>query len=158
MDAFDHTEPPADPALRVKAIESLLVEKGIVDPSAIDEIIDIFQHKIGPRNGAKVVARAWSDPVYKTRLLTDATTAIAELGFSGAEGEDMMVLMENADVHNVVVTPALLPLACAGTAACLVQVGPLPNPHCARAARRAGRVWRRDRFQRRSAGFGTSDR
>src|SRR5258708_7039334 len=88
----DHTEPPAEPALRIKAIESLLIEKGIVDPSAIDEIIDIFKHKIGPRNGAKVVARAWSDPVYKTRLLTDATTAIAELGFSGAEGEDMMVL------------------------------------------------------------------
>ena len=103
MDGFDHTEPPADPALRVKAIESLLIEKGIVDPSAIDEIIDIFQHKIGPRNGAKVVARAWSDPVYKTRLLTDATTAIAELGFSGAEGEDMMVLENTPTIHNVVV-------------------------------------------------------
>jgi nitrile hydratase subunit alpha len=103
MGAFDHTEPPADPALRVKAIESLLIEKGVVDPGAIDEIIDIFQHKIGPRNGAKVVARAWSDPVYKTRLLTDATTAIAELGFSGAEGEDMKVLENTPTIHNVVV-------------------------------------------------------
>ena len=76
-----HTLLPSDPALRVKAIESLLVEKGLVDPSAIDAVIDSFENKIGPRNGAMVVARSWTDPDYRTRLLDDASAAIAELGF-----------------------------------------------------------------------------
>jgi nitrile hydratase len=95
--------PPSDPALRVKAIESILIERGIVDPLAIDEVIEIYQHRIGPRNGAKVVARAWTDPAYKARLLAEATTAIAEFGFSGAQGEDMVVLENTPAIHNVVV-------------------------------------------------------
>jgi nitrile hydratase len=103
MASHDHTEPPTDPALRVKALESLLVEKGVIDPAAIDEVIDQYEHRIGPRNGAKVVARAWSDPEYKKRLLTNATAAIAELGFSGVQGEDMIVVENTPEVHNLVV-------------------------------------------------------
>jgi nitrile hydratase len=87
----DHTEPP-EIALRVKALESLLTEKGLVDPAALDELIDTYEHRIGPRNGALVVAKAWCDPDYKARLLADGTGAIAELGFSGVQGEDMMVV------------------------------------------------------------------
>lgn len=98
-----HTAPPSDPALRVKAIESILIEKGIVDPLAIDEVIEIYEHRVGPRNGAKVVARAWTDPAYKARLLAEGTTAIAEFGFSGAQGEDMVVLENTPAIHNVVV-------------------------------------------------------
>jgi nitrile hydratase len=103
VSSFSHTAPPSDPALRVKAIESLLIEKGIVDPLAIDEVIEIYEHRVGPRNGAKVVARAWTDPAYKARLLAEATTAIAEFGFSGAQGEDMVVLENTPAIHNVVV-------------------------------------------------------
>jgi nitrile hydratase subunit alpha len=98
-----HTLLPSDPALRVKAIESLLVEKGLVDPSAIDAVIDSFENKIGPRNGAMVVARSWTDPDYRTRLLDDASAAIAELGFSGMQGEHMVAVENSADRHNVVV-------------------------------------------------------
>ena len=75
----DHSTVPSDPALRVKALESLLIEKGLVDSAALDAVIEYYEHKVGPRNGAHVVARAWTDPAYKTRLLTDATAAIAEL-------------------------------------------------------------------------------
>jgi nitrile hydratase subunit alpha len=89
--------------LRVKAIESLLVEKGLLDPAAIDKLIDLYEHKVGPRNGAKVVAKAWSDPQYKERLLKDATTAIAELGYSGIQGEDMVVVENTLTVHNLIV-------------------------------------------------------
>lgn len=98
-----HTAPPSDVALRVKALESLLVEKGLVDPAALDEIIDTYEHKVGPHNGAKVVARAWVDPDYKKRLLSDATAAIAELGFSGVQGEDMVVVENTPKVHNLLV-------------------------------------------------------
>src|ERR1051325_3126267 len=87
-----HQAVPSDLALRVKALESLLVEKGLVDPAALDAVVDAYETKIGPRNGARVVARAWIDPEYKQRLLTDATSAIAELGYSGGQGEDMVVL------------------------------------------------------------------
>lgn len=93
----------SDAALRIRAIESLLVEKGIVDPKALDIMVDTFENKIGPRNGAKVVAKAWADPEYKERLLTDGTAAIKELGFSGLQGEDMMVVENTPAVHNVVV-------------------------------------------------------
>ena len=99
----DHTEPPAELALRVKALESLLIEKGLVDPAALDELIDTYEHKIGPRNGAQVVAKAWSDPAYKARLLADGTAALAELGFSGVQGEDMVVVENTSRVHNVTV-------------------------------------------------------
>jgi nitrile hydratase len=96
-------EPPSDMALRVKALESLLVEKGLVDPAALDAIVDHFEHKVGPRNGARVVARAWTDPAYKARLMTDATAAIAELGYSGGQGDHMIVVENTPQVHNVVV-------------------------------------------------------
>lgn len=90
-------------ALRVKAVESLLVEKGLMDPQAIDKLVDLYENKIGPRNGAKVVAKAWSDPAYKKRLLEDGTAAIAELGYSGVQGEEMVVLENTPKVHNMVV-------------------------------------------------------
>lgn len=102
--AKPHAGPPeSDPALRTKALESLLVEKGLIDPKALDALVDTFENKIGPRNGAKVVARAWVDPAYKERLLTDATAAIKELGFSGLQGEDMVVVQNTPEVHNLVV-------------------------------------------------------
>ena len=97
--------PESGPALRAKALEALLVEKGLVDPAALDAIVDTYEHKIGPRNGARVVARAWTDPAYKRRLLAgDAAAAIAELGFApGPQGEHMMVLENTPRVHNMVV-------------------------------------------------------
>jgi nitrile hydratase len=98
-----HTAPLSDTALRVKALESLLVEKGIVDPAALDAIVDAYERKIGPRNGAKVVARAWVDPAYKARLLEHAGPAIAELGFGGLQGEDMLVVENTPKIHNLVV-------------------------------------------------------
>ncbi len=100
----DHgQDPPSDIALRVKALESLLVEKGLVDPAALDAIVDHYETKVGPRNGARVVAKAWTDPAYRARLLADATAAIAELGFSGAQGEHMVALENTPAVHNLVV-------------------------------------------------------
>jgi nitrile hydratase subunit alpha len=96
-------EVPPDPVLRVKALESLLVEKGLVDPAALDALIDTYEHKVGPRNGAQVVARAWVDPAYKKRLLADATAAIAELGYAGRQGEHMVVVENTPTVHNLVV-------------------------------------------------------
>jgi nitrile hydratase len=90
-------------ALRVKALESLLVEKGLVDPAALDAVIDTYENKVGPRNGARVVARAWSDPAYKARLLDDATAAIAELGYIGRQGEHMVAVENTPQVHNLVV-------------------------------------------------------
>ena len=99
----DHQAVPSEMALRVKALESVLVEKGLVDPAALDLLIDTYEHQIGPRNGASVVARAWKDDAYKKRLLADATAAIAELGYGGSQGEDMVVLENTPQVHNVVV-------------------------------------------------------
>lgn len=99
----DHSDVPDDLTLRVKALESLLVEKGLVDPAALDAIIETYEHKVGPRNGARVVARAWSDPAYKARLLDDATGAIAELGYTGRQGEHMVVVENTPAVHNMVV-------------------------------------------------------
>jgi nitrile hydratase subunit alpha len=99
----DHQVVPSDPALRVKALESLLVEKGLVDPKALDALIDTYENKVGPRNGARVVARAWVDPAYKQRLLTDGTSAIAELGYGGAQGEHMVVVENTPQVHNLIV-------------------------------------------------------
>jgi len=99
----EHDKPLSGPALRVKALESLLVEKGLVDPKALDAIIDLYETKVGPHNGARIVARAWTDPAYKRRLLTDATAAIGEAGFGGQQGEDMIVLENTPKVHNMVV-------------------------------------------------------
>jgi nitrile hydratase subunit alpha len=100
----DHgQEPPSDIALRVKALESLLVEKGLVDPAALDAIVDHYEHKVGPRNGARVVAKAWTDPAYRARLLADATAAIAEIGFTGGQGEHMVAVENTPTTHNLVV-------------------------------------------------------
>src|SRR5713101_5511728 len=99
----DHQAVPSDLTLRVKALESLLVEKGLVDPATLDAVVDTYEHKVGPRNGARVVARAWVDAEYRKRLLTDATAAIAELGYGGAQGEYMVALENTPRVHNMVV-------------------------------------------------------
>jgi nitrile hydratase len=99
----DHQAVPSDLTLRVKALESLLVEKGLVDPAALDELIDTYENKVGPRNGARVVARAWVDPAYKQRLLTEATAAIAELGYGGRWGEHMVVVENTPKLHNLIV-------------------------------------------------------
>src|SRR5580704_4562542 len=98
-----HQAVPSDLALRVKSLESLLVEKGLLDPATLDLLVDRFEHKVGPRNGAQVVARAWIDPAYKHRLLTDSDKAIAELGFGGQQGEHMVVVENRPAVHNMVV-------------------------------------------------------
>lgn len=103
MASSAHNRPLSDIEIRVKALESLLVEKGLVDPAAVDALIDTYEHKVGPRNGARVVARAWVDPDYKARLLADGTSAIRELGYSGIQGEDMVVVENTPAVHNVLV-------------------------------------------------------
>jgi len=103
MSHDDHTVPPSTLALRIKAIETLMVEKGKVDPEAVSEIVDIFQNKLGPRIGAGVVARAWSDPAFKARLLADGTDALKEMGIGGLQGEAMVILENTSRVHNVIV-------------------------------------------------------
>ena len=99
----DHQDVPSDPALRVKALESLLVAKGLVDPAALDALVDTYENKVGPRNGARVVARAWVDPDYKKRLLASGTAAIAELGYSSNQGADIRVVENTHQVHNLIV-------------------------------------------------------
>jgi nitrile hydratase subunit alpha len=89
--------------LRVRALESILTEKGYVDPAAIDALVETYETKVGPRNGAKVVAKAWTDPEFRAWLLADATAAIASLGFAGRQGEHMVALENTPDVHNLVV-------------------------------------------------------
>jgi nitrile hydratase subunit alpha len=98
----DHSELD-DNELRVRALETVLTEKGYVDPVALDLLIDTYKTRIGPRNGARVVARAWTDPAYRARLLKDATAAIAELGYSGRQGEHMVAVENTPDRHNLVV-------------------------------------------------------
>ena len=92
-----------DIALRVRALELLLIEKGYVDPAALDAIVETYETKIGPRNGARVVARSWADPAFRGRLLDDATAAIASLGYAGRQGEHMVAVENTAEVHNLVV-------------------------------------------------------
>ena len=101
--AHDDTNVPSEPALRVKALESILVEKGLVDPAVLDVLVDTYENRVGPRNGAQVVARAWVDAAYRQRLLDDGTAAIAELGFSGQQGEKLTVVENTPSVHNVIV-------------------------------------------------------
>ena len=101
--AHEHQAVPSDPALRVKALESLLVEKGLVDRAALDALVDTYETKIGPRNGARVVARAWVDPAYRERLLADATAAIAELGYTSKQGDRILVVENTPKVQNVIV-------------------------------------------------------
>jgi nitrile hydratase len=98
-----HSLLPPEPALRVKALESLLVSKGLVDPQALDAIIDLYENRIGPRNGAQVVARAWTDPAFLDALRTDATAAVSEMGFYGRQGEHVTVVENTAQTHNMVV-------------------------------------------------------
>jgi len=98
-----HSLLPSDPELRVKAIESLLLSKGLVDAKTLDELIDTYENKIGPQNGAKVVAKAWIDNDYKKRLLSDATSAIRELSYQGRQGENMIVVENTPEIHNVIV-------------------------------------------------------
>ena len=106
-DHHDHDHPhtllPSDPALRVKALETLLVRKGLIDPAAVDAIIDTYENRIGPRNGAHVVARAWNDPGFKADLLADATRVVADLGYYGRQGEHIVVVENTDEVHNMVV-------------------------------------------------------
>jgi nitrile hydratase len=98
-----HSHLPSDPELRVKAIETLLLRKGLIDSETLDELIDTYENKIGPQNGAKVVAKAWVDESYKKRLLEDATAAIRELSYQGRQGENMVVVENTPDIHNIVV-------------------------------------------------------
>ena len=106
-DAHDHDPPhsllPSDPALRVKALETLLIGKGLVDPATLDEIIDTYQTKIGPQNGAEVVARAWSDNAFRDLLFNDATAAVSQMGFYGRQGEHIVAVQNTDSVHNLVV-------------------------------------------------------
>lgn len=103
MHQHDHDEEEAGVALRVKALESILVAKGVVDPAALDAFVEAYERRIGPRNGAAVVARAWVDPDFRRRLLENGTAAIAELGFGGLQGEHLVVVENTADTHNVIV-------------------------------------------------------
>ena len=98
-----HSHLPSDPELRVKAIETLLLRKGLIDSETLDELIDTYENKIGPQNGAKVVAKAWVDESYRKRLLEDATAAIRELSYQGRQGENMVVVENTPDIHNIVV-------------------------------------------------------
>ena len=98
-----HSHLPSDPELRVKAIETLLLSKGLIDPNTLDQLIDTYENNIGPQNGAKVVAKAWVDEDYKKRLLEDATSAIRELSYKGRQGENMVVVENTPETHNVVV-------------------------------------------------------
>ena len=99
----NHTAPPSEIELKVKALESLLVEKGLVDSAALDELIDTYENRVGPKNGAKVVARAWTDPQFKSRLHEDANAAIASMGFTGRQGEHMKIVENTNVIHNLVV-------------------------------------------------------
>ena len=99
----EHIQAEIDAALRTKALETLLVEKGLITTDVIDEIVRLYERDIGPLNGAKVVAKAWQDPAYKQRLLENGTAAVAELGFTGRQGAEMVVLENTTTVHNVVV-------------------------------------------------------
>lgn len=106
-DHADHDHPhsilPSDPALRVKALETILVAKGLVDPAAMDAILDTYERRVGPHLGAAVVAKAWSDPAFRAQLLGDATAAVAALGISGRQGEHVVAVENTPEVHNMVV-------------------------------------------------------
>jgi nitrile hydratase subunit alpha len=94
---------PSEQAIRAEALESLLIEQGLLDPAQVDEVIATYNERVGPMNGARVVARAWTDPAYKARLLADGTAAIAELGYGGAQTEKLVVVENTPRVHNLVV-------------------------------------------------------
>ena len=98
-----HPRPDGDVELRARALEALLVEKGLVATDAVDAVIELYEHEVGPHNGARVVARAWVDPAYRRRLLADGTGAVAELGIAGAEGDNLVAVANTPAVHNVIV-------------------------------------------------------
>ncbi len=101
--SHDHTDPPSDLTLKVKALESLLIEKGLVNPDTLDTIIETYEQQVGPRNGVHVVAKAWTDPEFKKALLEDATAAVASLGYAGRQGEHLKVVENTTEMHNLVV-------------------------------------------------------
>ncbi len=102
--AHDHHDNELDPmTARVRALETVLAKKGLIDPAAVDAIVETYEHKVGPKNGARVVARAWADPDFAEWLQNDATAAIASLGFTGRQGEHMQAVFNSADTHNLVV-------------------------------------------------------
>ena len=101
--AHPHSHLPSDPALRVKALETLLVRKGLVDPAALDEIIETYAHKVGPQNGARVVAKIWSDPAFRETMLSDPMPLLREMDLYGRQGEHMVFVENTPEVHNVVV-------------------------------------------------------
>jgi nitrile hydratase len=103
MSTEGHDPRESGPAARVKALEQLLTEKGLVDPAALDQIVETYQHKVGPRNGARVVAKSWTDPAYRKRLIENATSAVAELGIAGPEGGHLTAVENTPRVHNLVV-------------------------------------------------------
>ncbi|HYL60332.1 MAG TPA: nitrile hydratase subunit alpha [Candidatus Acidoferrales bacterium] len=103
MSGDHHNTEESGPAARVKAIEELLASKGLIDPATVDAIVDTYENKVGPRNGARVVAKAWTDPAYRRRLLADATAAVRELGYAGPEGGHLVAVENTARVHNLVV-------------------------------------------------------
>jgi nitrile hydratase len=107
----DHSE-LSETELRVRALESILTEKGYVDPAALDLLIETYETKVGPRNGARVVARAWTDPAYRKRLLKDGTPAIGELGYAGRQGEHIVVVENTPTLHNMVVCTLCSPGRC----------------------------------------------
>ena len=98
-----HSHLPSDPALRVKALETILTRKGLIDSAALDEIIDLYENRIGPQNGAEIVARAWIDPEFRSALMEDATAVIAKLGFYGRQGEHITAVVNEDGTHNMVV-------------------------------------------------------
>ena len=151
-----HQAVPSDLTLRVKSLESLLVEKGLVDRAALDALIDTMEHKVGPRNGARVVARAWIDPAYKKRLLENAPAAIAELGYTSGQGEHMLVVENGPEGAQPGCLYAVLLLSVAGArpSARLVQVRALSLSRGHRPARHLARVRTRTDGRRRSPRLG----
>ncbi len=145
MHDHDHDHSELSPMeLRVRALETVLAEKGYIDPAALDVLIDTYQTKIGPRNGARVVARAWVDAQFREWLRRDATAAIASLGYSGRQGEHMVAVENTPAQHHMVVCTlcSCYPWPVLGSAAHLVQERAVPLARGARSARRAGRLRR----------------
>jgi len=102
-DTHANAAPVSPVAARAAALEAMLIERGVITSDAVDAVVDVFEHEVGPQNGARVVARAWVDPDYKARLLGDGTAAMAELGIGGAEGDNLRAVENTSEVHNVVV-------------------------------------------------------
>ena len=142
----DHSE-LSETQLRVRALETVLTEKGYVDPASLDLLIETYEKKVGPRNGARVVAKAWADPAYRARLLKDATPAIAELGYAGRQGEHIVALENTPKLHNMVVCTlcSCYPWPVLGLPPVWYKSAPYRSRAVVRSAQRA------DRFRRRAA-------